>query len=88
MNGIRIYIAKKYWAFRTYFQKHDFDLENPAIEVIVINGIPQNFPIYFCKKCDKYLCLDRKSMDLLPFDMSHGCNKIKNLDGSVFGNSG
>lgn len=65
---------------KTYFRKHDFDLNNNEIVSIDFdNGKSFKFPRYTCKKCGKKLCLDLWQMKQLPWDMARGCPGKKSI---------
>lgn len=55
---------------RTKFRKHMFDLETP---MGYAEAGPFKWPVYECVGCGKTMCLDKKQMKDLPFEMARGC---------------
>ena len=65
---------------KTYFRKHEFDLENPQIIQTVFlkeDGKPYTFNIYVCSACGKSHNLDLWQMKELPWSMARGCKGYK-----------
>jgi hypothetical protein len=67
-------------SFKTFFRKHDFDLDNSKKELVIVdtkNRDVFSYDKYVCSRCGETLALMQWQMKNLPWGMARGCKGKK-----------